>query len=125
MSESLDEPRFVLGLDELSDRLAQVVRVLEEPGPQALLLQGPDEALGHPVALRLADVGGIVLEPSHQLISQAVSLWTKLRSASSFKPKVLRFSTGARSCFRSAFTTPPTKGRWSPTLAAVTTLGTR
>ena len=33
-----------------------------EPSPQALLLQGPDEALGHAVALGLADEGGVVLD---------------------------------------------------------------
>ncbi len=36
--------------------------------------------------------------PSQQTIPQATSLWTKLKSTANFKPKVLPFSTGARSC---------------------------
>jgi hypothetical protein len=48
----------LLGLDEGGDALSEVVDIIEEPGPEALLLNGPHEPFGHSVALRLTDEGG-------------------------------------------------------------------
>jgi hypothetical protein len=54
---TLDQPLGVVALDELRDRLGQLVEARVELRPDALLLQGADEALGAAVARRLADVG--------------------------------------------------------------------
>src|ERR1700733_15640745 len=62
MAQAFDEPLVVVGLDEGGNGLAEVVDIVTEPSPQALLLQGADEALGHAVALGLSDEGGIVLD---------------------------------------------------------------
>jgi hypothetical protein len=53
MPVALDEPLGVVGLDEAGHRLAEVVDVVVEPSPQALLLEGLDPALGAAVALGL------------------------------------------------------------------------
>lgn len=57
---ALDEPLGVVGGDEGGHRLAQVVDIVVEPGPEALLLKGLDSPLGAAVALGLADIGGVV-----------------------------------------------------------------
>lgn len=53
MAEALDEPLVVVGLDERRHELTKFVDVGAKPGPQALFLEGPDEAFGHAVALGL------------------------------------------------------------------------
>jgi hypothetical protein len=62
MAQAFDEPFVVVGLDEDGDPSAEIVHVLEEARPEALLLDGPHEAFGHAVALGLSDEGGIVLD---------------------------------------------------------------
>ena len=62
MAQAFDEPLVVVGLDEGGDSLAEIVRVLEEPRPEALFLDGPHETFGHAIALGLADEGSIVLD---------------------------------------------------------------
>src|SRR3990172_9418524 len=60
MAVPFDQPLCVVKLGENGHPLAEVVDVLVEPSPQALLLQGADEALGAAVAFRLPRVAGIV-----------------------------------------------------------------
>ena len=55
--EALDQPCRVVPLDELSDDPPRLVQALELMQVDALLLEGPHEALGDPVALWFADVG--------------------------------------------------------------------
>lgn len=50
LTKALDEPFGVVGLDEGCNRLSQVVCVLEEPGPQTLLLECPDKPFSHSIA---------------------------------------------------------------------------
>ena len=51
-----DEPFGVVQLGELVNGLAQLVDGGVGPGPQALFLQGADEALGAPVGFGLPDL---------------------------------------------------------------------
>lgn len=60
MSVALDEPLGVVSGDEAGHGLAEVVDVVVQPGPEALLLEGLDPVLGATVALGLADMGGVV-----------------------------------------------------------------
>jgi hypothetical protein len=46
--QALDEPSVVADLNEGGDPLTEAVGVVEEPRPQALLFQGPDEPFGRP-----------------------------------------------------------------------------
>ena len=48
------EPGAVVTLLELEQRQAQLLHRVERPHPQQLLLERPDEPLGHAVAFRLA-----------------------------------------------------------------------
>jgi len=59
---SLDEPLLAVATSELDDRLAQILDVFVEPGPQALLLEGSDEAFGAAVARWLAGERGAVFD---------------------------------------------------------------
>ena len=52
MAQAFYEPLVVVSLDEGGDRLTQLVDVVAELGPQALLVEGSDETFGHPVPLR-------------------------------------------------------------------------
>jgi hypothetical protein len=60
---SLDQPFLVVATGEFDHRLAKILDVGVELGPQALLLEGADEALGAAVAGRLAGEGGTVFDP--------------------------------------------------------------
>jgi hypothetical protein len=57
MAQPLNQPRGVVTRDELSDRHTCLVETLKLMQIQTLLLQGPHEPFGHPVAWGLADVG--------------------------------------------------------------------
>ena len=46
VAQALNEPLVVVDLDESTDPSSQVIGVLEELGPQALLLDGPHEPFG-------------------------------------------------------------------------------
>ena len=80
---------------ELKERLPKFLDSVEGPHPQQLLLQGPDEPLGHAVALRGLDEAGTRLDaeegdlllkgmahvlramvvPQHQAIGGVLSQW--------------------------------------------------
>src|SRR4249919_1537371 len=60
---SFDQPLGVLELDEVGDSLAEVVEVVVEPGPEALLLEGLDPAFGAAIGLGFTDVGRVVEYP--------------------------------------------------------------
>ena len=52
---TLEQPVPVEPVLELEQRLPELLDGVEGPHPQKLLLQGTDESLGHPVALRRPD----------------------------------------------------------------------
>ena len=79
MAQAFDEPLVVVGLDEGGDPLAEIVHVLEEPRPEALLLDGPHEAFGHAIALGLADEGGSSSMPSQ--LSDPWKWWARVLAA--------------------------------------------
>src|SRR5262249_8013353 len=56
--EPLDEPLVVVALDELRDHSTGLLERLEAVEVEALLLQGPHEALDDAIALRFAHVRG-------------------------------------------------------------------
>src|SRR5215831_4541996 len=58
VGEPLDEPLAVVAIDELRDHSAGLLERLEAVEVEALLLQGPHEALDDTIALRFADVRG-------------------------------------------------------------------
>ena len=53
MAVPFTEPRPIVPVLELEEGLTQVLHGGERPHPQQLLLERPDEPLGHPVALWL------------------------------------------------------------------------
>ena len=63
MAESADQPLGVVGLDEASHGLAELVDAVVQFDPQTLLLEGADPALGAAVGLRLAQEGRVVGDP--------------------------------------------------------------
>src|SRR5215218_4473533 len=81
MSVPGDEPGCVVVGGEVPQRAPQVLDGVESVHPQEVLLQGADEALGHAIALRLADEGGraldaeeadLVLEVARQVVRAVV-----------------------------------------------------
>jgi hypothetical protein len=60
---SFDQPFVVVAAGELQHGLAQICNVFVEARPQALLLEGSDEAFRAAVARRLAGEGRAVLNP--------------------------------------------------------------
>ena len=66
IAEALDEPLVVVTINEVGDLSPSLLDVLEVEEPEAFLLDGPHETLGHPVALGLGDegVGKFDSEPS-------------------------------------------------------------
>src|SRR5215210_7292223 len=60
---ALDEPLTIVAILESEERLTQGFDGLELLDPEELLFEGADEALGAPVALRLADEGRAARDP--------------------------------------------------------------
>lgn len=75
MAQAFDEPLVVVGLDEGGDALSEVIDIVEEPGPEALLLDGPQFC--HSVALRLTDEGSVVFDaqPGQRPLEVPGSVW--------------------------------------------------
>jgi len=57
VAEALDEPLVVVKIDESGDTCPSLLEVFEVEEPEAFLLHGPHETLGHAVALGLGDEG--------------------------------------------------------------------
>src|SRR4029450_8163479 len=63
MAVPLDEPGAVVVLDEAGHGLAELLHGVVQGGPQALLLEGADPALGATVGLRLPQERRTVGDP--------------------------------------------------------------
>jgi hypothetical protein len=57
VAEALDEPLVVVEINEVGDLSPCLLEVFEVEEPEAFLLHGPHETLGHAVALGLGDEG--------------------------------------------------------------------
>jgi hypothetical protein len=66
VAEALDEPLVIVKIDESGDTCPSLFEVFEIEEPEAFLLHGSHETLGHAVALGLGDegVGEFDSEPS-------------------------------------------------------------
>ena len=65
MTQAFDEPLVVVGIDELSNALTNVVAVLVKTRPKTLLFQGTDETLWP----ALDDLPSITVPRSKQLVA--------------------------------------------------------
>src|ERR1035437_9142075 len=57
VAEALDEPLVIVKIDESGDTCPSLLEVFEIEEPEAFLLHGPHETLGHAVALGLGNEG--------------------------------------------------------------------